>query len=215
MIRATIFDMDGLLVDSEPIWREAEVEVFRSLGVPLTLEMCHQTTGLRVDDVVAWWMRRHPWEGPSPAEVQERLIARMVERLGTDCRPKPGVARALEWAEGHGLRLALASSSPMRIIEAALGALGIRDRLQVVRSAEAEPYAKPHPGIFLRTAADLGVEPEACLVFEDSLTGVIAAKAARMRCVCVPEVHPPPDPRFALADCCLGSLEEVSDELLA
>ncbi|WP_373048782.1 hexitol phosphatase HxpB [Vulgatibacter sp.] len=214
MIRAAIFDMDGLLIDSEPLWRAAEVEVFRSVGVPLTEEMCHQTTGLRIDDVVAHWHRRHPWEEPGTAVVQERIVRRMIELIGERGSAKRGVDRALDWARGHGLAIALASSSPMRIIEAVLGRLGIADRFVVVRSAEEEPWGKPHPAIFLSTAAALGVRPEECLVFEDSLTGVIAAKAARMRCACVPEAWPRQDGRFVLAEACLPSLEAVSDELL-
>lgn len=211
MIRAAIFDMDGLLIDSEPFWREVEVEVFRGVGVPLTEAMCHQTTGLRIDDVVAHWHARHPWDEPGPAAVQERIVARMVETISARGVAKRGVEQALAWAAGHGLPLALASSSPMRIIDAVLGRLGLRGSFRVVRSAEDEPWGKPHPGIFLTTAAALGVRPEACLVFEDSLNGVIAAKAARMRCVCVPETD---DPRFVLADARLEALDGVSDALL-
>lgn len=211
MIRAAIFDMDGLLIDSEPFWREVEMEVFRGVGVPLTEAMCHQTTGLRIDDVVAHWHRRHPWDEPAPAAVQERIIARMVETVGARGAAKQGVAHALEWAAGRGLQLALASSSPMRIIRAVLSRLGLEGRFRVVRSAEDEAWGKPHPAIFLTTAAALGVRPEECLVFEDSLNGVIAAKAARMRCVCVPETA---DPRFVLADARLACLDEAGDALL-
>ncbi len=214
MIRAAIFDMDGLLIDSEPFWREVEVEVFGSVGVPLTEEMCHQTTGLRIDDVVAHWHRLHPWEDPGLAAVQERIVARMVEEIGARGEAKRGVEAALAWAEGRGLRTAVASASPRRIIAAVLQRLGLAERFAVVRSAEDEPWGKPHPAIFLTTAAALGVRPEECLVFEDSLNGVIAAKAARMRCVAVPEAWPRHDPRFALADVCVGSLEEVGDRML-
>ena len=95
MIRAAIFDMDGLLIDSEPFWREVEIEVFGGVGVPLTEAMCHQTTGLRIDDVVAHWHRRHPWEDPSPAVVQERIVSRMVETIAARGEAKRGVEAAL------------------------------------------------------------------------------------------------------------------------
>lgn len=215
MITAAIFDMDGLLIDSEPLWRAAEVDVFGAIGVPLTEEMCHQTTGLRIDDVVSYWRARHPWQEPGDAEVEERIVRSMVERIRAGGMAKKGVRVALDWARDAGLRVALASSSPLRIIEAVLARLEIADRFEVVRSAEKEPFGKPHPGIFLTTAAELGVRPEECLVFEDSLTGVIAAKAARMRCACVPETWPRHDPRFVIADVCLASLDDVSDRLLA
>jgi len=215
VIRAAIFDMDGLLIDSEPLWRAVEVEVFGAIGVPLTEAMCHQTTGLRIDDVVAYWRARHPWPEPENAQVEERIVRRMIETIRERGEAKRGVETALAWARGAGLRLALASSSPLRIIDAVLERLGIADRFEVVRSAEKEPWGKPHPAIFLTTAVALGVRPEECLVFEDSITGLIAAKAARMRCVCVPETWPAHDPRFVLADACLPSLEEVGDRLLA
>src|SRR5690606_22562849 len=81
VIRAAIFDLDGLLIDSEPLWRAVEVEVFRGVGVPLTEEMCRQTTGLRVDAVVEWWHARHPWRAPAPAAVAARIVDRMVEAI--------------------------------------------------------------------------------------------------------------------------------------
>jgi sugar-phosphatase len=85
----------------------------------------------------------------------------------------------------------------------------------VVQSAEHEPYGKPHPGIFLRTAERLEVSPLACVVLEDSLTGVLAAKAARMACIAVPEAHPAHDPRFVIADAVVATLRDVTPELLA
>ena len=107
-----------------------------------------------------------------------------------------------------------ADTTLAEFIDAVLRRLRIADRFAVVRSAETEPWGKPHPAIFLTTAAALAVPPTACLVFEDSLPGLIAAKAARMACVCVPESCPDHDPRFVLADACLPSLEAVSDALL-
>jgi beta-phosphoglucomutase-like phosphatase (HAD superfamily) len=85
----------------------------------------------------------------------------------------------------------------------------------VVQSAETEPLGKPHPGIFLTTASLLGVPAVECLVLEDSLTGVIAAKAARMACIAVPFDHPEHDVRFAIADAVIGSLVDVTPDLLA
>jgi sugar-phosphatase len=111
-----------------------------------------------------------------------------------------------------GLQLAVASSSPPRLIEASLARLGLRDHFTEIVSAESEPYGKPHPAVFLTTAARLGVAPTECLVFEDSLNGLVAAKAARMICVAVPERV---DPRFAFADLVLPSLEAFDDDALA
>ncbi len=110
--------------------------------------------------------------------------------------------------------MALASASYFKLINATLNKLELRDQFNVIHSAEIEPYGKPHPGIFLTTAKNLGVDPEFCLVFEDSLNGVIAAKAARMKCVCVPDPAFRNDTRFSIADIILNSLEEWNESYM-
>lgn len=212
MIRVAIFDLDGLLVDSEPLWRACEIEHFASVGLHLTDAECEETTGIRIDEVVAIRHRQHPWAAPSVAEITGRIVGSMIARLRADAPAKPGGARAIELCAARGLRLAVASSSPLALIEAALEGLRLRDRFELVVSAENEPFGKPHPAVFLRTAERLGIAPVECLVLEDSLAGVIAAKAARMTCIAVPERG---DPRFVLADLVLPSLEALDDRALA
>lgn len=213
-LRAVVFDMDGLLVDSEPLWVRAEMEIFGEVGVVLGEEDCAQTKGLRTDDVIAYWFTRRPWENRSPAEVEARLIARVVELVRDEGRALPGVTTAIATARQDGLCLALASSSPRVIIDATLERLGLSGTFDAVESAEHLPLGKPHPAIFLVAAEKLGVPATSCLVLEDSLTGVIAAKAARMTCVAVPFDHPQHDARFAIADAIVASLEDVTPELL-
>lgn len=210
MFRAVIFDMDGLLIDSEPLWVRAEIEVFGEVGVVLGEEDCAKTKGLRVDDVIAYWYARHPWEKRAPKDVEDRLVSRVAELVGSEGVALRGVANAIAVAREDGRKLALASSSPRKIIDAALARLGLA--FDVVQSAESLPLGKPHPGIFLETASRLGVHAVECIVLEDSLTGVLAAKSARMACLAVPPDH---DPRFVIADAVLGSLDEVTPALLA
>ena len=212
MLRAAIFDLDGLLIDSEPHWRAAEMQVFAEVGLSLSEAMCMRTTGLRIDEVVAYWYARAPWPGPKPAEVVTRIVSAVIVRLRREGVAKPGAVRAIERARKHGVALGLASSSPMALIRAAVERLGLDGKFDVLKSAEDEPLGKPHPSVYLATAARLHVEPGVCLAFEDSLNGLIAAKAARMRCVLVPE-HGVSDPRFALADRVLASLEQFTDEV--
>jgi sugar-phosphatase len=213
VLRAVIFDMDGLLIDSEPLWVRAEIEVFGAVGVALREADCARTKGLRTDDVVAYWFRRRPWTAASPTEVEARLVARVAELVGREGVALPGVAQALAVAGARGRRLALASSSPRVVIEAALERLELTDAFAVVQSAERLPLGKPHPGVFLETAEGLGVPAVECLVLEDSLIGVLAAKSARMTCVAVPFDHPAHDARFVIADAVLGSLEDLTGEL--
>jgi sugar-phosphatase len=211
---AIVFDMDGLLIDSEPLWVRAEIEIFGEVGLVLAEEDCAQTKGLRTDDVVAYWHKRRPWDGRSPADVEARLIGRVAALVREEGRALSGVAHAIAVAREEGRRVALASSSPLVIIHAALERLGLEGAFDVVQSAQSLPLGKPHPGIFLRTADLLAVPAVDCVVLEDSLTGVIAAMAARMACLAIPFDHPGHDARFVIADAVLGSLDEVTSALL-
>ena len=208
--RAVIFDLDGLLIDSEPLWQRAEVEVFNALGVPLKPEMCYQTVGRRIDDVAEFWYARYPWDGPPPAEVATRIVHRMVELISTEAEPMPGAIEAVEALAEAGLPLAVATSSPQVLAEAALMRLGIGGWFEAVCSAQHEPYGKPHPAVYLTAAGRLGIPPAHCLVFEDSVNGLIAAKAAGMYCVAVPYPAWRDNPRFVLADEVIESLTDAS-----
>jgi mannitol-1-/sugar-/sorbitol-6-/2-deoxyglucose-6-phosphatase len=204
---AVIFDMDGLLIDSEPTWRRSEIEVFAEVGVTLTEAMCRETTGLRIDEVVAHHYGRAPWEGTSVPALAARIVDRMIEEVTARGAPLPGAVEAIERLSARGVPLGLASSSPRRLIDATLARLSVAARFAAITSAEDDRYGKPHPSVYLRAAEALGAAPTRCLVFEDSLNGVIAAKAARMRCVAVPESDPAPG--FAVADALLGSLRDL------
>lgn len=212
--KAVIFDMDGLLVDSEPLWVRAEIEVFGEVGVALREEDCALTKGLRTDDVVGYWYTRRPWTSCSPLDVERRLVARVAELVRAEGRALPGVRSAIAAARSVTAKIALASSSPSPIIAAVLERLDLAGTFEVVQSAETEAYGKPHPGIFITTAKRLDLSPTDCVVLEDSLTGVIAAKAARARCIAVPFDHPEHDARFVVADAIVASLEHVTPELL-
>lgn len=214
MIEAVLFDMDGLLIDSEPLWRAAEKEIFSSVDITLTDEMCFQTVGLRIDEVVDYWHERFPWNNRTKEALVEDIVQRMEELILAQGEPLPGVFEALALCEKRGLKMAVASSSFERLIEAVLTKFNVRDRFQVVHSAEFEDFGKPHPAVFISAAQQLGVPPTRCLVFEDSVGGVIAAKAARMPCIAVPEEVHQGNPRYAIADLQLKSLLEFTDQHL-
>ncbi|MGH8981353.1 MAG: hexitol phosphatase HxpB [Acidimicrobiales bacterium] len=208
-----MFDMDGLLVDSEPLWHEAEVEILGGLGVPIAPDDCRHTKGMFVREVMAYWYARSPWLGPAPDEVAHRVVDRVIELVEEKGRLQPGVDRALGLCRDHGLRLAVASSSEHRLVEMVLGRFDLARHFELAHSAEDEPYGKPHPAVFLTAAARLGAAPDRCLVWEDAPAGVLAAKAARMTCVAVPEPAERHLPAFAIADAVLGSLEEAGEAL--
>ena len=212
-MRATVFDMDGLLIDSEVLWHQAEVEIFGRLGVPLAEGDGRLTKGMYVDEVVRFWYARHPWEGESVAEVTDLLLARVGDLVEGVGRLLPGAQRAIDLASERG-PVALASSTPRALIERCLGHFGLYESFATIHSADVEPFGKPHPGVFLAAARALGVDAPACLVFEDSSAGVIAAKAARMSVVAVPVLEDRSQAAFALADLVLDSLEDLSGDWL-
>ena len=213
---ASIFDMDGLLIDSEILWHEAEIEILGGLGVPLAVEGCRSTKGMFVDEVTAHWYGLHPWPGatPTPDEVAVQIVDRVIELIVTKGVLKPGAAHAIDLCHARGLPVAVASSSQYRLIDAALSHFGLRDRFDVVHSAEDEEYGKPHPAVFLTAAAKLGAPPKRCLVWEDAPAGVLAAKASSMTCIAVPEAGESHHPAFGLADLVVDSLLDVTDASL-
>ncbi|MBI2598620.1 hexitol phosphatase HxpB [Candidatus Curtissbacteria bacterium] len=214
MIKAIIFDMDGLLIDSEPLWEEAELATFSAVGVPLTEEMTKETMGLRVDEVVQHWFSRYPWKTPTQKEVEATIVEKVIELVNEKGIAKDGVEAIVKTFKKAGLPMAIASSSQTEIINAVLDKLGIKDYFKVIHSAEHETYGKPHPGVYITTAVKLGIPPQNCLAFEDSPNGVLAAKAARMKCVAVPDIKMKDDKRLLIADMVITSLNDFHLEAL-
>jgi len=179
--------------------------VCAQLGLPLTDADFDATMGVRMRQVAQLWFDRFPWEGPSVDQVADQVIDRVIE-LCADAVPLPGVVETLDACAAAGLRIGLCSSSDQRMIDAILGALGLTDRFEITHSAENDTHGKPHPEPYLVTARLLGVAPSACLVFEDSVTGCVAGKAAGMKLVAVPEPGERGSARFGFADVVLDSL---------
>ncbi len=210
---AAIFDMDGLLVDSEPLWHRAEIAVLGALGVPLVASACRETKGMFVSEVTRYWFERYPWVGPSTDEVAGDVVDAVMELVVAEGRLQPGVAQAIGLCRRHAPALAVASSSEYRLIDLVLGHFGLAGEFDLVHSAQDEPFGKPHPGVFLTAAAKLGARPRHCVVWEDSPAGVLAAKAAQMVCVAVPEAAERDRREVAVADAVLASLREADEDL--
>lgn len=208
--KAVIFDMDGLLLDSEPFWQQAEFEIFSSLGVRLTAADCLKTVGWRCDTVVNYWYQQYPWQSESQESVVDRITDQVIALVQQHGKLLPGAREALELCLQQQKKTGLATSSAERLMYAMLEHFNIRHYFQTCCSAQYLPYAKPHPQVYLNAAAALDTLPEQCLALEDSITGMTAAKAARMRCYVVPDSHQASNPGYGLADRKLNSLLELT-----
>lgn len=205
--KAVIFDMDGLLIDSEPYWKQAEKLVFGKLGLDLTDTMLQQVMGFRLNEVVNYWYDYQPWSNPDMVQTEKDVLNTVKQLILDHAEAMPGVYPLLEQLAQTNIKLAIASSSAMSLIQTVVQKLDIEKYFDVLWSAEYESFGKPHPAIFLSTAHKLAVSPSDCWVIEDSINGVLAAKAARMKCLAVPDPTQLHDPRFAIADKVIASLE--------
>jgi HAD superfamily hydrolase (TIGR01509 family) len=201
-----IFDMDGLLVDSEPYWKMAEKEVFGKHGLVLTDDLLRQVMGFRLNEVVKHWYDYQPWENANLQQTERDVLDTVKQLITENAEAMPGVHELLSYLKQHEYKMALASSSAMELINVVVDKLNIRSYFDVLWSAQYEDYGKPHPAIFMSVAKQLNTPTNKCLVFEDAINGVIAAKAAKMKCVAVPELATCNDPRFSLADLKLNNL---------
>lgn len=211
--KAIIFDMDGLLIDSEPIWFEAEAGALADIGVTLTEEMALASRGMRIDEAVDTWHKIRQWSTPSVDEIVEDILIRMKRLIPEKGALQPGAHYILDLAKQIGVKRALASSSPFGIIEVTLQHFNIND-FDAVHSAESEKHGKPDPDVYRTTIERLGVPSELCLAFEDSINGAKAAKAAGMKCIAVPAKEERDDTRFGVADKVVESLETVTEEMI-
>lgn len=215
MIKAALFDLDGLLIDTEPLWEEAEIQVFKKVGIELTSELCHKIKGFRVDESINYILRQFPIElNINVSDIENAILQRVSNLIEQKGKGMPGFVYILHFFKSRNIKTAVASSSKLVIIDAALNKLGINHHFESICSAEFEPYGKPHPGVFLTAAAKLGAQPEECIVFEDSLNGIIAAKAARMKAVLIPDKTLSGDKRVAIADLELKSLLNFKEDHL-
>lgn len=214
-ILAAIFDMDGLLIDSEPLWDRAELDVIAGLGVDISRRNeLPDTLGLRIDMVVELWFAQQPWNGPSREEVTARIISRAISLVEEERPLLAGAREAIALCKSQGLKVGLASASPLHMLEKVLAMFDLREQFDALASAEKLQYSKPHPQVYLDCAAKLGVDPLTCVALEDSVNGMIASKAARMRSIVVPEHENQTDPRYVLANVKLSSLEQLTPEHL-
>jgi len=211
VIQAVIFDMDGVLIDSEPMWKEAEKQVFSSVGVSVTEALSAKTASMTTKEVTAFWYRLYPWSGKSLEQVEHEVVRHVEHLIVKQGRAMEGVKEILEFFHARDFKIGLATNSPARLISVVLNTLGISRYFHAVSSAEDEVKGKPDPAVYLSTASKLNVAPSACIAIEDSLTGIMAANKAKIKTVAVPSELAFEDKRFESSHIKLKRLSDFND----
>lgn len=199
--------MDGLLIDSEPIWTEAAQASMKKVNFELTEALKLQTTGLSIKLFLEFCYKIQPWNTPNSKELEMEILAYAQEHILARAIAMKGAVEIVKDMKRRGLKLAVASASHMDLIEGVLKRLNIIDLFDTWHSGELEEFTKPHPAVYLTTAAKLGLQPEECIAFEDSHAGLRAAHAAGMLTVSVPAPEVFLDAKFDLAHYKVESLE--------
>jgi len=185
--RAVIFDLDGVLIDSEPSWESATCALLQEHGKEYEPVIAEQHMGMRIRDVAAVIVSAHGL-AVDPEEFGARLIDILLDEFDRALAPMAGALEALQLVAAAGLPAAIATSSPRRVLDAVIARFGWR--FAALCSGDDVENGKPAPDIYRLAAARVGVDAARCLAIEDSLNGVRAAKAAGMHCIAVPAGSP-------------------------
>lgn len=172
--------MDGVLVESEDIWKQAEYEVFSSLGATVSEEDSHQTRSMTTGEVAQFWHHKFPWKETTLMEAEEMVVQRVMELISSKDCVTMGIGAFIKNLKTQNYKIGLATNAPEKIIPVVLKKTGTKHLFDSISSADLEEKGKPHPAIYLNTARKLKVRPYECAVIEDSETGMEAAKKAGM-----------------------------------
>ena len=207
--RAVVFDMDGLLLDTETLWGEAEIELFRRHGATYTLDDRLAVMGTSAEATAVYFAQRLGLGiGEGRALIAE-LTEIMLVSLARHVQGQPGAIELVERLRGR-VPLALASNSPRHLVDAALVAAGLADAFDAIVTSDDVALGKPAPDIYLLACERLGVPPGEALALEDSTSGIASAKAAGLACIAVPQFA---ESDVSAADRVIDSLEELLAEV--
>jgi HAD superfamily hydrolase (TIGR01509 family) len=214
MIQAVVFDLDGVLVDSEPVWEQVRRGLVAERGGHWAPDAQRRLMGMSTQEW-ARYLSEDLGVGLPPEQVAELVIDRMAARYAEQVPLLPGAADAVH-RMGARWPLGVASSSPPRLIDTVLRLAGLRSSFQVVMSTEQVAHGKPAPDIYLAVTAGLGCPPPDCAAVEDSSNGLRSAGAAGLRVIAVPRPAYPPDPdALAQASLVLPSLAGLTADAVA
>jgi len=210
-MQAVIFDMDGVLIDSEPMWKESEKHVFSSLGVTVTPELSAQSSAMTPKDVTAFWYNQHPWTGKSLEDAENEVVCHVEKLIKQRGKAIEGVKEVLELFQNRNFKIGLSTNAPAHLIPIVLNKLEIASYFQATSSSDEVEKGKPDPAVYLSTAKKLNIAPEKCIAIEDSVLGMMAAKTAGMTTIAVPSTVNFEDKRFDVSDLKLKRLLDITD----
>jgi HAD superfamily hydrolase (TIGR01509 family) len=210
---AIVFDLDGVLVDSERVWDEVRQRLVADRGGTWPADATTAMQGMSTPEWAAYLAGLVPG-GADPAELAKQVVGAMAERYREQVPLLPGAVDAVR-ALSARWPLAVASSSPPELIAVVLAAAGVADRFRVTVSSEEVARGKPAPDVYVAAAERLGVDPATCVALEDSANGLRSAAAAGMTVVAVPNPHfPPPADALALARATVPTPAGLTPELI-
>ncbi|MCX8080595.1 MAG: HAD-IA family hydrolase [Bacteroidia bacterium] len=214
MTKAVIFDMDGILIDSEPLWREAMMRIFEQYGFGITEEQCRSTKGMKIEEVISLWNRQKSlcWEDELKIKMEiHKLLLKLLHQKG---KAIPGAMDAILAAKTRRFKIGLATSSDRTLMEAVVKKLGVTQFFDAMVCADGALKAKPHPDVYLECAKRMGVSPRQCVAVEDSYFGLKSARSAGMFVIGVPESECELVKFRETADLVLENLWQVQRKLL-
>ncbi len=214
MIEAVVFDLDGVLVDSEPVWEQVRRGLVAERGGHWAADAQRKIMGMSTPEW-ARYLSEDLGVGLPPDQVATLVIDRMVARYREHV---PFMDGAVDAVRRFAARwpLGLASSSPPRLIETVLQSAGLRSTFKVVMSTEQVAHGKPAPDIYLAVTTELGCPPPDCAAVEDSSNGLRSAAAAGLRVIAIPQPRYPPDPdALAQASLVRPSLADLTTDAVA
>lgn len=210
-IKAAIFDMDGILIDSEPLWFEAANEILKNFNVELSEEQYASSIGLRTPEFVEHWFVKLNLDLNKKEDTIKKIHESVITKIAKSGAAMPGVEQVLHLLQSKSCRIGLATSSSHDVIDIVISKLGIAHYFHAICSAEKLDHGKPHPQVYLDCAQALNIAPTECFCIEDSFNGMISAKAARMRCIVVPNRMLIHQNHWHAADMILTSLEDFNE----
>lgn len=214
-LNTVIFDMDGLLIDSEPLWYQAAQESMQKLGISLDEDMYARTIGLRTKECLLYWFNHYNIDLEHIPDEEEAITRLVIQKVSEKGQLMDGVMETLDYFDAKKFSIGLATSSASSLIDAVLKKTGLVGRFHAISSAEHLAHGKPHPQVYLDCAKALGSNVSDCLCFEDSFNGMIAAKAAKMKCIVVPSPQALHHEVWGAADAKLSSLLEFDENIFA